>query len=230
MDKILILVYILILFCAIYFLIPTYYYKLKYKINRKKTGNKIYLTFDDGPSDKYTKDILKLLKDYNIKASFFCVASFAEKHEDIILEMKNDNHLVALHSYNHINAIFMGKKKTKQDLEKSINIMNNLNQNIKYYRPPWGDINLIALKELKNLNIKLVLWNVMAEDWKGNTSTKAIANKILKRTKGSDIICLHDGRGKNNAPQRTFEALKIVIPILLKENYVFETIDKYYEE
>ena len=219
----------LIIFVLIYFLIPTCLSKLIYKIKRTKQGKTIFLTFDDGPSI-YTNKLLDILKKYNVQASFFCVGNFAKQNKDIIKREVEENHLIGLHSLNHTNACLMGIKKTNNDFDQSINIMNDLNVKIKYFRPPWGQFNLLSMFNIKKYNLKLVLWNVMAEDWEGDTTTDIIEEKLLKRIHGNDIICLHDGRGKNNAPKRTIDALDKVIPKLLEKGYFFKTIDKYYEK
>lgn len=212
----------------LYAVIPSRYFKFIYKKTRKKEGKTIYLTFDDGPSI-YTEQLLDILKKYKIKASFFCVANFAKEHPSTIKRMTKEGHLIGLHSLNHENAYLMTPMKTQEDFLKSLEIMRNLNQCITYYRPPWGDINLSSLYYLKKNNLKMVLWHVMAEDWEPSSSSFEIEIKLLKRIEGNDIICLHDGRGENNAPLRTIEALDKVIPILLRKGYKFETVDKYYE-
>lgn len=224
---------ILIIFILIAITIFMLYSFLPAYINKKRFFNKekpkekvIYLTFDDGPS-KYTEKLLEVLKKYNVKATFFCVANFAKERKEIIEKMKHEGHLIALHSLKHKNSMLQTISETKKDLEQGLKIMKELGINIKYYRPPWGDANLYLLKKLKKENIKLILWNVMAEDWEGNTTEKIIANKLITRAKKGDIICLHDGRGKKEAPLRTIKALEIAIPIFLKKGYIFKTIDEY---
>ena len=210
----------------IYSFIPAYMSKQRFFKKEKSKGKVIYLTFDDGPS-KYTKELLELLKKYNIKATFFCVANFAKEQKEIIEKMKKEGHLIALHSLKHKNSMLQGIYETKIDLEKSLKIMQELGIDIKYYRPPWGDANLYLLKKLRKENIKLILWNVMAQDWEGNTTEEIIANKLLTRVGEGDIICLHDGRGKNEAPCRTIKALEMAIPVFLEKGYKFKTIDEY---
>ena len=95
----LIVLVILIVLFLIYNVIPTFYYKLKMS-NRKKQGKVIYLTFDDGPSE-YTTKLLDLLKRYDVRASFFCVASFSDKHKNVIKRMINEGHLVGMHCFSH---------------------------------------------------------------------------------------------------------------------------------
>ena len=70
----------------------------------------------------------------------------------------------------------------------------------------------------------LLKWEVMAEDWRAHTTSETIAKKILDRSFPGAVICLHDGRGRNNAPSRTIEALRSALPILKERGYEFETL------
>lgn len=220
---------IVIVAFIVYDIIPTYIYKFKYIICRKKSGNNIYLTFDDGPSE-YTLELLDLLRKYNIKCSFFVVGEFAMEHKNIIDKMKEDGHLIGVHSYKHENAWFMGYKRIKEDFYNSICALKNMGIDVKYYRAPWGNINLFSLLNVKKFKLDMVFWNVMVEDWRSNTTSSIIKNKIIKRVSGGDIICLHDGRGKMEAPLRTIKALEKCIPILLEKGYKFRRIDSYDEK
>lgn len=152
---------------------------------------------------------------------------FASKYPNIIERFKDEGHTIALHSLRHKNAMLQGPFETSRDLNKSLEIMQNFDTEIKFYRPPWGDLNLVLLYKLKKANVKLILWNVMAEDWEKDTTPEIIADKLLKRVKNGSIICLHDGRGSNMAPKRTIEALRKVIPIFLEKGYIFKTIYEY---
>ena len=220
---------ILLIFLG-YGIIPTLGYKIINKLKSNNSSEKvIYLTFDDGPDANYTDKLLDLLKKHNIKVSFFVVARFAEENTDIIERIKAEGHLIALHSLEHRDALYQTPSYTKKDFIESIKIMHKLNIDVKYFRPPWGNTNLSTWKCVKNCGLKLILWNVMAEDWSGSTTSQKIANKLLRRTKNGDIICLHDGRGKNEAPSRTILALEQVLPIWLSEGYRFATVNEKYE-
>lgn len=141
--------------------------------------------------------------------------------------MQQEGHVIALHSLKHKNSMLQGVFETKKDFEKSLGIMNKLGVEVKYYRPPWGDSNLYLLNKLKKEELKCILWNVMAEDWEAKTTEDIISKKLLERVKNGDIICLHDGRGKNEAPLKTIHALQKVIPIFLEKGFEFRTINEY---
>lgn len=222
----LIFILCLLLIFLIYAFIPSYTTKQEFFNKKHKDENAIYLTFDDGPSE-YTEELLDLLKKYNIKASFFCVANFAKQRPEIIKKMQEEGHKIALHSLRHKNFMLQGIMQTKRDLEESLKVMQELGVDINYFRAPWGDTNIYLLNALKKRNLKLVYWHVMAEDWEGNTTKEIICKKLISRTKDGDIICLHDGRGENEAPFRTIQALEMALPIFLEKGYKFKTIDEY---
>ena len=204
-----------------YSIIPTYYFKSKFKtFNKDKIKDKyMCLTFDDGPDEKYTEQLLNLLERYNIKATFFTVATFAENNPNIIKRMKEEGHTIGLHSLEHKNGLITSPIYTDKDFKGSLDIMKNLNMRVKFFRPPWGHINLRTLSNLKKYNLKLVLWDVIIGDWKGDITSDEIANRLLKESRNKSIICLHDGRGENEAPLRTIQALEQTLPIWLREGY-----------
>ena len=214
-----------------YSIIPTYYFKSKFKtFNKDKIKDKyMCLTFDDGPDEKYTEQLLNLLERYNIKATFFTVATFAENNPNIIKRMKEEGHTIGLHSLEHKNGLITSPIYTDKDFKDSLDIMKNLNMRVKFFRPPWGHINLRTLSNLKKYNLKLVLWDVIIGDWKGDITSDEIANRLLKESRNKSIICLHDGRGENEAPLRTIQALEKTLPIWLREGYKFVKVEELYE-
>lgn len=213
-----------------YSIIPSRIRKIKFAQTRHVDDKTIFLTFDDGPDPSYTPSLLKILKKYDIKATFFCVASFAAANEDIIDMMKRDGHLIALHSFKHDNAYLMTPRMTDEDFKLSISAMKGIGIPIKYYRPPWGNINRRTLENIEKYDLHIILWHVMAEDWEKDADPQKIEAKLLKRIHGGDIICLHDGRGATGAPLRTIAALDTCLPKLLKKGFKFETVDKYHEK
>lgn len=214
-----------------YSIIPTFYYKFKGTpiINNIDEKKFLSLTFDDGPDKKYTGELLDLLKKYNIKATFFVVAKFAEENYELIKRMEEEGHTIGLHSLEHKNALLNGPLYTNKEFEESLKIMNKINVNIKSFRPPWGHLNLLTIRNLKKFNLNLVLWDVIIGDWKADITSDEISRRLLSQSKNKSIICLHDGRGKNEAARRTIEALEKTIPVWIKEGYKFLKVGELYE-
>lgn len=220
---------LLILFYLCYCIIPTLYFKLKEKKSIRNNTNNIYLTFDDGPDEVYTDKLLDLLNEYNVKATFFVVANKAKKQRNILERMVNEGHDIGLHSLEHKSAFLKCFISTKNDFHNSMKIMNDLNIDVTYYRPPWGHLNLFTLFFTKRHNLKLILWSVMVGDWSKHTTSDDIKSRLINRVKKGDIICLHDSRGSDGAPKKTITALEEVIPYLLNKNYKFKLLGDRYE-
>lgn len=221
---------------ASYSYIPTIWGKLKQKDSRRKKQvncaggfdreKVLYLTFDDGPDKVYTESMLNMLSKHGVKATFFVVADFAKENPALIKRMKEEGHVIGLHSLSHNSAMIETPGQTRIAFKNALDVMKKLGVDVKYYRPPWGHVNIESLKCIREYGLKKVLWDVMAEDWRGDTSDEEIQYRLLKRSESGDIICLHDGRGKNEAPSRTLAALDKTIPLWLEEGFVFKTIDE----
>ena len=210
-----------------YGVIPSIWVRMKRLIFKKTNGHTLYLTFDDGPDHFYTPQLLDLLKKYQVKATFFVVGRFALENHDLIKRIQQEGHLIGFHSYEHKNALWKAPSYMKKDFDKGIEVMKDLGINVRYYRPPWGLISWMTLVQLHRYRLRLIIWHVMAEDWRKKNTSQMIKVKLIERTRANDIICLHDGRGKNRAPIHTIEAIKDVIPLWISKGYKFETIDRY---
>jgi len=185
------------------------------------------LTFDDGPDKRYTDLLLDVLDEHHVKATFFVVAKNAQKNPEIIKRMQLSHHTIGFHSLEHKNAIFFHPRYTKKDFQDGLTILNHLDCNTTFYRPPWGHMNLFSMHFMKKHNLSIILWDVMAQDWKNDATVQSIAAKLISRTKHNSIICLHDAGensgGAKNAPLKTIEALNIAIPLLKEKGYQFVT-------
>lgn len=208
----------------VYVALPNVRYRLfSDKVIKKfhTSTNTIVLTFDDGPDPRYTPELLDVLRTNNVKCTFFVLASQAEKYPYLIKRIASEGHCIGLHSFKHTNAIFTSPRKTKKDLEKSLEILGELGINIDLFRPPWGMFNPLTYYYAKLHNFKVILWSLHAMDWSRWVNSDYIKKRIIKRVRPGDIILLHDGRGANNAPRRTICALKTILPALKKAGYDF---------
>jgi peptidoglycan/xylan/chitin deacetylase (PgdA/CDA1 family) len=194
---------------------------------------RLALTFDDGPNPYYTPKVLDLLKDTDTKATFFVVAKNAAEQPKLIERMKKEGHGIALHSLEHRHAFLCSYRYMEKDFKKSMELLKDLQCDIRYYRPPWGVRNLFTGKFVKKYMLHMVLWDVMAGDWKAGNTPDRIARELLDKVFDGAVICLHDGGenygGAKGAPFHTIAALKKVIPELKKAGYEFVTVEEYYE-
>lgn len=210
-----------------YALLPSAWGKLWRKAHRKKIAKTLFLTFDDGPSPKDTPVLLDLLKRYSIPATFFVVSDFARQYPDLIRRMRTEGHLIGFHSRAHDSAYLLTPKKARRDFAAGMDALQRMGVSVRYYRPPWGAVNLVSLREMRTRNLHKVLWDVMAQDWRGNITAAEIARRLRRRVFPGAVICLHDGRGTNWAPARTIQALETMLPKWLSQGYRFQTMEQY---
>ena len=181
---------------------------------RKETNNKeIWLTFDDGPDPEVTPWILNVLKQEDVKATFFLVGEQIEEFPELVGAIIKEGHIIANHSYSHINGWLCNKEKYLSDVEKCQKFMPN-NQ---LFRPPYGKINNTQIKLLKE-KYKIILWDVLGWDFQQNTTPEKVKKNILKNTSPGSIIVLH-----NN--QQSFKNLQPIlaetIQILKEKGFSF---------
>ena len=205
----------IIVFILFYTVIPYLLSRgLGLKIFKKgKDPSKIAFTFDDGPDPIYTPILLDLLKKDEVEATFFVVGSKAEKHPELIRRMHQEGHLIGIHNFVHHSNWLMTPWKVRKGLEDTAKIIENITGvRPVYYRPPWGMLNLFDF--FRRGTYKIILWSVMAEDWRTSGGSEKIKNRLLSNIKGGDIILLHDcgdtPGAELDAPRNTINALKDV--------------------
>lgn len=185
------------------------------KIPKEKP--KIAITFDDGPSKKYTPQLLDGLKERNVKASFFVIGKMAEENPELIEREKEEGHLIGNHTYNHVDISKMSDEEAVSEIEKTNQVIEKVTkQNVEYLRAPFGSWkkNLV-----ERMNVFPVVWSVDPLDWTTENEDE-IVNKVVTEVKENDIILLHD------CYQSSVDAALRIIDILQKEGYEFVTVDK----
>ncbi len=177
--------------------------------------NKIYLTFDDGPTPVITEWTLDVLKQYDIKATFFCLGKNIEAHPEIYQRILSDGHTVGNHSYSHLS----GWKTKNQDYFEDINKCQKL-LNSKLFRPPYGRISKSQAKKL-NEDYKIIMWNVLSGDYDNKISPEKCLKNVLDNTQSGSIIVFHDS---NKAEPNLKYALPQAIEILFEKKFVFDVL------
>jgi len=163
-------------------------------IYRGTPGEKtVALTFDDGPDFKNTPLILDLLKKEEIKAAFFCIGEKIEQHPNLVLRIHHEGHIIGNHSYSHSNFFpLKSVKEIRSEILKTREIIEKISQKPNlFFRPPFGVTNPLIKKALKGLNFKVIGWSIRSFDLSKRTAEE-IANRVIDRLDGGDIILLHD--------------------------------------
>lgn len=192
-----------------------------------------YLTFDDGPS-VLTKEYLSVLKEEDVKATFFLIGQQVEGDMvDVVKQEIEEGHEIGIHTYCHkANQIYASKESYCQDLEKTkLCLSKKLNIEPKLYRFPWGSANAYVqsykeelTEEMKEEGLEYADWNVSGEDSVGCPSVSSILSNVCKDyPKYNDpVLLLHDSA----TCRATLEALPTIIKELKEKGYSFQTLSE----
>lgn len=184
---------------------------------------KIALTFDDGPHPRYTPEILDILDQYGIKATFFIVGLNAEYYPEALEEISLRGHEIGNHTYTHPHVSVLDAETLAQEVERCESVIYGLtDRRTKLFRPPEGMVDEGVKRALRGLDYKVILWDIDTRDW-AHTPPEAIRDNIVKHIASGDIILMHDYvSGGSPTP----EALRLFIPELLEMGYKFVVISE----
>jgi peptidoglycan/xylan/chitin deacetylase (PgdA/CDA1 family) len=188
--------------------------------NKKVLENIISITFDDGPDPEFTPQVLKLLAQYNAKATFFCIGHKIEKNPALFKSILEAGHTVGNHTYSHSKSFgFFRNSKVMEELQKTIDIVKILSgKEMNLYRPAFGVTNPNIEKAVQDLDLKSIGWNVRSLDTTPRNETMVLRRITSKVAKG-DIILLHDTSAK------TVAVLEQLLLFLQKKKLQSVTVD-----
>lgn len=192
-------------------------------------GNKIiYLTFDDGPSNNVTNKMLDILKEQNVKATFFVVGCKISGREDILKRMYQEGHSIGLHTYTHVyKQIYANEEAFMEEMNKTaIEIKNVVGIDSKIIRFPSGSKNHLTkslLQKLHDKNYRIYDWNLCASDGIDyNTPRNKLYEESTKKCINPNKVFLLMHCDTNN--KNTYEVLEKVIKYYKDLGYEFKTI------
>ena len=189
-----------------------------------KEEKKIYLTFDEGYEAGYTQKILEILKNNEVKATFFITAHYVNTQPDLVKQMIDEGHIVGNHTVNHKRMPDLNDEKINteiMDLHKAI--YEKFGYEMKYIRPPMGEFSERTLQITNSLGYKTVMWSFAYEDWNEERQpdeTKS-KEKILNNLHNGEIMLLH-GNSKTNT-----NILDYIIKEVKNMGYEFKSLDEF---
>lgn len=186
----------------------------------------VYLTFDDGPSDRVTPKILDVLKEENVKATFFVVGKMAERRRYIIEREFNEGHSIGVHSYSHAyGEIYSSREKLIEDIDRCNEIIKDITgaySNI--YRFPGGSfwVKKDLINAVSDHGMRYIDWNASLRDAElVNPKPSDLVKAAISTPANRDHIVMlaHDTTDK----MATVEALKSIIDYYKDNGYSFDT-------
>jgi peptidoglycan-N-acetylglucosamine deacetylase len=197
-----------------------------------KTGNTIYLTFDDGPIPEVTAWVLEELKKTNAKATFFCIGDNIKKHPDLFRRIIVEGHSVGNHTFNHLNGwttntedyvenvlnteaemnkVYEVRSRKHEDIPKFKSEIPNQQYSISnLFRPPYGKLTSTQSQILQQKGYKIIMWDVLSGDFDTSTSEETCFINVSESIKPGSIVVFHDS-------SKAEKNLRYVLPKVLQD-------------
>ncbi|MCQ2374558.1 MAG: polysaccharide deacetylase family protein [Salinivirgaceae bacterium] len=198
---------------------PQFVRRLMDKCNWKlRTSERtIFLTFDDGPTPEITDWVLCLLKKYNAKATFFCLGRNVDHYPEIYARILANGHSVGNHTYSHLN----GWKSSFDEYSNDVVLASEYIDS-KLFRFPYGRITPKQYKYVLSQGYKIVLWDVMPEDYNKRIAPEKCFSLVKRYIEDGSIIVFHDSKKASRNLQYT---LPLVLEYYTKLGFKFEKIN-----
>jgi peptidoglycan/xylan/chitin deacetylase (PgdA/CDA1 family) len=201
-------------------LVQRFFHNYSWRIRTNK--KEIFLTFDDGPVPDFTPWVLKTLRKFKAKATFFCVGENIKKHPKIYKQIIRQGHAVGNHTFNHLQG---WKTPTRKYIKNTIKAEAYLPEDgasqPKLFRPPHGRIRPLQARILRKKGYKIIMWDVLSGDFDPHLSKEECYEQTIRNIQSGSIVVFHDS-------DKSFKNLDYVLPRLLehfsKEGYSFKTL------
>lgn len=183
----------------------------------------VALTFDDGPHPTFTPEILAILKQKQVKATFFMIGKEMEKYPEVVRQVVRQGHVIGNHTYTHpsnIEADTQGQvRRELEQCEKVIERMTGKRSHL--FRPPKGLMDGAVFNTATEEGYRVILWTVCADHHDAPTP-ELMARRVLKHIRPGGIILVHDGT--SNSRKKDVAATPLIIDELTKLGYRFVTV------
>ncbi len=199
-------------------------------IRGPQEGKRISLTFDDGPAEQYTEQVLEILREQQVPATFFVCGRNVEKHPELLRRIVADGHEVGNHTYSHLFVYFKSQRRIAEEIDRTQAIIEKVaGFRPKIFRPPYGARWFGLMPTLLKRGMHLILWSSTGYDWKKDA--KGITEIILRELKPGAVILLHDGRETRPAAEvdrsPTVLALPTIIAGARQQGYTFAPLQDF---
>lgn len=171
-------------------------------------GPEVALTFDDGPSS-FTPDILKTLREYDARATFFVLGRNVARHVSTLHRALAGGNELGNHTFNHVDLLGLSDGEIRRELVTTQSALRDVvGSGSVWFRPPYGSADMRGVAIAASLGLRTVTWSVNPEDW-SSSEPDAILNAVIGGIHPGAIVLLHD-HGPNSA------AMVAALPAILE--------------
>ena len=195
----------------------------------------IAISFDAAWGNDDTDNLIEILKEYDVPATFFVVGQWVDKYPESVKALHDAGHQVQNHSNTHPYLTKLSKEKIKEEIiscNEKIETITGVTPTL--LRAPYGDYNNTVIETVSELNMNAIQWNVDSLDWQPNATADSICERVLSKVcSGSIILCHNDADHTPEALPRMLECLKkegyefvFISDLILEENYTIDNTGK----
>lgn len=181
------------------------------------TEKVLYLTFDDGPIPEVTPWVLDQLKQYNAKASFFCVGDNVQKHSDVFESVLKAGHTVGNHTFNHLNGWSTDNIPYFHNIRHCAHLVKS-----SLFRPPYGRL-MPKQAQFLQRHYQIIMWDVLSGDFDQNISKEQCLDNVINKAVNGSIIVFHDSL---KAQENLTYVLPKVLAYFAEKGYRFEKLEE----
>ncbi len=160
----------------------------------------VALTFDDGPHDIGTREIMQILDELGWKATFFVVGELVLQRRSLVQEVLDAGHEVAVHGWTHTSFMFKSHCQARRELIESQGLLDDVfSYRPRWFRPPFGTLSGSALSAARAARLEPVLWSSWGRDWSAKSSGEGIYQNVQRGTIAGGTVLLHDGATRRSS-------------------------------
>lgn len=192
-----------------------------------RVGTDVYLTFDDGPIPEVTPQVLAILAQYKVKATFFMVGENIDKHPEVFEQVIKAGHSIGNHTYNHLKGWNYSLKEYMTNVTKwEEAVMRHMPNGhlapvLNRFRPPYGKAWLWQRYALHKKGYRLIYWDILTRDYDKNVTPEQMLANIKQNTRPGSIINFHDSLKSN---ERMLTVLPQAIEWLQAQGYTLKAL------
>jgi peptidoglycan-N-acetylglucosamine deacetylase len=198
--------------------------------------SEVALTYDDGPNDPYTGQLMDVLARHQIHATFFVIGRYVKEKPQIVRALHRAGHLIGCHTMTHPRLMYMAPRKIRAELSDATALIEDtIGSRVRFFRPPFGARNPTVFHAAAELRLMPVMWNVTSWDWNAKSAAeieqhleRGIARNQRKH-RGSNVL-MHDGGHleMGSDRRRTVTATANLLGTARHDSIRFVTLDRWH--
>ena len=194
---------------------PEAIWRIQVSHDRRRHDRRVFLTFDDGPVPEVTPQVLDMLDELGVKATFFMVGENAMRHPELVEEVRRRGHSIGSHTMHHMQGLHTTWLAYARDVAQAAELLDT-----RLFRPPHGIMKPEQLRVM-NARYNIIMYDVVSRDYSRRLTAHEVCRNVCRFARNGSIIVFHDSV---KAAPRMLEAMPRAVRWLKKQGYEFDVL------